>query len=70
MMKKMSSNSISLPLKTTISGYLYKMGKVVKNWKKRFFQLEGDKLHYYKKDSDQNPVGTIIIEKTTSVQAK
>jgi PH domain len=33
-------------------GWLVKQGAVVKNWKKRFFVLEGTTLHYFKRATD------------------
>lgn len=49
-----SSKPSSIEYKELKSGYLYKQGRVVKNWKRRFFVLLSDlkQLRYYQKDSD------------------
>jgi len=45
-------------------GWLSKQGGVRKNWKQRFFLLEGKKLKYFKqtKDVPQKPIDVISLE--------
>lgn len=39
-----------------------KKGRKVRNWKKRFFVLKGNKLSYYGKENDKTPLGDINLE--------
>lgn len=49
-----------------LSGYLFKKGHFVKNWKKRWFVLDtSGVLSYYKKKEDKIPVGKIILDNAT-----
>lgn len=45
-----------------LTGYLTKLGKIRKNWKKRWFVLDGWNLHYYEKEGESKPLGTIPLE--------
>lgn len=51
---------------TLKEGWLSKKGKVVKNWKKRWFVLDGNALSYYEKPGKKH-LGTIDLSKATSV---
>lgn len=51
----------------TKEGYLTKLGKVVKNWKKRWFVLDGTQLSYYEKPGKKQ-LGTIDLSKAIQVQ--
>jgi len=46
------------------SGFLVKKGKVVKNWRRRYFKIVGSALLYYKKQSDSLPQGAIFVQET------
>ncbi|XP_031570154.1 pleckstrin homology domain-containing family A member 1-like isoform X2 [Actinia tenebrosa] len=46
-------------IKTIKEGYMYKKGAVVRNWKKRYFRLDRNKLGYYEKDTDKEPIRSI-----------
>lgn len=52
-----SSKPSSIEYKEIKSGYLFKQGRVVKNWKYRFFVLLADmkQLRYYQRDTDDVP---------------
>lgn len=41
----------------TMEGSLRKQGHLVKNWKERWFRLDGQLLKYYKRKSDTKPTG-------------
>ena len=43
------------------TGWLYKQGENVKNWKKRWFVLKDNKLTYYAGKSDKTPKGSIAL---------
>ena len=45
-------------------GILRKQGHVVKNWKERWFVLQGDKLFYFKNRAEQKPQGCIVCKGT------
>ena len=50
-------------------GYLTKKGHVRKNWKRRFFVLKTDSLHYYRdREQTDKKVGRMNTVKTTSSQ--
>jgi len=54
-------------------GWLEKKGKGEsfmgrQNWKRRYFILEGDKLSYFDKMEDKNPIKTIPIRNSDSVE--
>jgi len=42
-------------------GYLKKCGQRVKTWKKRWFQLKGGTLAYFKTPQDKRPIDRIIL---------
>lgn len=44
-----------------VEGYLTKRGDIVKNWKKRWFRFEGDRLYYYKRKGDTKSLGYIPL---------
>jgi len=46
-------------------GFLTKQGAVVKNWKRRWFVLRGSVLAYYKKPTDDEPAGEIVLSAET-----
>jgi len=43
-------------------GFLFKLGHVVKNWKKRWFVLKDGKLFYYRSKEDKEPTGIIPLK--------
>jgi hypothetical protein len=43
------------------SGFLHKMGKKVKAYRRRWFELRGKTFVYYKNSSDKKPVGDILL---------
>jgi len=51
------------------SGYLVKEGGSWKSWKRRYFELRGSSLSYFKKLGDATPVGLIDLNECTSVMA-
>jgi len=49
--------------KAAKSGYLVKLGGIVKNWKRRYCVLKGGLLRYYKDETSLQPQGTVILER-------
>lgn len=45
-------------------GLLRKKGHVVRNWKERFFVLQGSNLFYFKSKGDAKPKGCIVLKGT------
>lgn len=62
-----TSKISALSFKNTINhqGWLTKCGKVIKNWKHRYFVLNDNMLYYYKTDKASQPAGCINMYKTT-----
>eukprot|EP00299_Pterocystis_sp_00344_P013584 c6671_g1_i2.p1 GENE.c6671_g1_i2~~c6671_g1_i2.p1 ORF type:complete len:255 (+),score=38.00 c6671_g1_i2:47-766(+) len=56
-----SVNSLTHP---QLSGWLQKQGHVFKNWKRRFFVLQGCCLWYFK-DEKQDAVGVSVLDSAT-----
>jgi len=50
------------------SGWMFKEGKRVKNWKQRWFELRGDKLQYYEQKNGDKPIFTIILTKYAKLE--
>ncbi len=52
-----------------LEGWLDKLGGVRKNWKTRYFVLDGKSLMYFKnkKDAPQKPISTISLDRNTAV---
>ena len=42
-------------------GYMTKLGEKVKNWKRRYFVLTANHLHYYRHIEDKEPAGSILL---------
>ena len=40
------------PPQASSSGYLVKQGEKIKNWKRRYFRVEGDKLRWFNSEED------------------
>jgi len=57
-------NTMSADISTKIykEGLLTKQGHRVKNWKQRYFVLDGFNLKYYKKKGEPNPKGIIPLK--------
>eukprot|EP01102_Stenamoeba_stenopodia_P021236 TRINITY_DN84_c0_g2_i1.p1 TRINITY_DN84_c0_g2~~TRINITY_DN84_c0_g2_i1.p1 ORF type:complete len:937 (+),score=259.51 TRINITY_DN84_c0_g2_i1:113-2923(+) len=62
---------------SSTQGFLFKQGKMISNWKKRWFQVMGNKIYYYKtkptggdpnSSSSEKPRGFIALDKTTVVK--
>jgi len=51
------------------SGYIFKEGAQMKNWKKRFLVIERDKLSYYTKDNLKDKKGEILIRTIREVKS-
>eukprot|EP01114_Cavostelium_apophysatum_P013306 TRINITY_DN3193_c0_g1_i1.p1 TRINITY_DN3193_c0_g1~~TRINITY_DN3193_c0_g1_i1.p1 ORF type:complete len:341 (+),score=80.34 TRINITY_DN3193_c0_g1_i1:106-1128(+) len=51
----------------TKEGNLTKKGAIVKNWKRRWFVLNGNILSYYKKQKDAFPAGDVVVKDAASV---
>jgi len=50
------------------SGFIYKEGDRVHNWKKRFLVIERDKISYYTKDNKKDKKGEIVIKTIREVK--
>jgi hypothetical protein len=48
------------------TGWLEKMGNVVKSWRRRWFVLRYGALEYYKAAEDRTPRGTILLAEGVS----
>lgn len=46
-------------------GWMTKKGDVVKNWKRRWFKLNGSMMFYYKKQQDAIPAGYVCLAEST-----
>lgn len=52
-----------------MDGYAFKRGRVVKNWKRRYFSLNSSGLNYYKSKSFQNEkLGGCALHKLAYVE--
>eukprot|EP01102_Stenamoeba_stenopodia_P016555 TRINITY_DN579_c0_g4_i2.p1 TRINITY_DN579_c0_g4~~TRINITY_DN579_c0_g4_i2.p1 ORF type:complete len:974 (-),score=323.13 TRINITY_DN579_c0_g4_i2:134-3055(-) len=51
----------------TKTGFLTKKGAVIKNWKRRWFVIEYDKLSYYKSKAEKIPQGSVLFKEVLSV---
>ncbi|KYR01916.1 hypothetical protein DLAC_00705 [Tieghemostelium lacteum] len=68
---KIKSKLTSIPLsECSMTGWVYKMGQVNKDWQRRYFMISGTNLYYAKiKDFDEKttisitPTGTLPLEK-------
>lgn len=60
-LKKMESRkeiqTTMIPVPPMLTGWLEKQGRIVKNWKKRFFVLDSGYLRYYDKSFSSAPFG-------------
>jgi len=51
------------------SGWMFKKGKRVKNWKHRWFELRGDRLEYYETEKKgDKPINTIQLTKESRLE--
>eukprot|EP00037_Helgoeca_nana_P011079 m.99117 g.99117 ORF g.99117 m.99117 type:complete len:482 (-) comp20599_c0_seq1:243-1688(-) len=55
------------PSGVCFNGYLTKQGHIRKNWKLRWFELQGPTLSYFKKAGDSIPKGMIDLRLATSI---
>jgi len=53
---------VPAPAIIEMQGYLTKQGKVVKNWKRRWFVLRNTRLYYYKSSVARKPKGKILLK--------
>jgi len=53
---------------TDFSGWMFKKGKRVKNWKQRWFKLKQDKLEYYESQNGGKPINTITLVKGAKLE--
>ena len=49
------------------AGFLYKRGRVVKSWRRRFFVVDGDKLAYFEDETRARPLGHIELRKVVDI---
>ncbi|KAJ6255469.1 tbc1 domain family member whacked [Anaeramoeba flamelloides] len=64
----LDSNTKPVPayeLSCVHSGFMFKKGKIVKNWKLRFFVLENETLSYYLTQNEIEPKGVITLKEIT-----
>ncbi|KAG8134434.1 putative Dual adapter for phosphotyrosine and 3-phosphotyrosine and 3-phosphoinositide-like protein, partial [Naja naja] len=52
----------------TKEGYLTKQGKIVKNWKTRWFTLHRNELKYYKDQTSTEPIRALDLTECSAVQ--
>jgi len=64
-MVKRDSLTFDVPIMK--QGFLIKQGGVYKNFKKRWFMLQGTSLHYLKDVEDRTPLGTISLEHCSNI---
>jgi len=50
------------------SGWMFKKGKLVKNWKQRWFELKGFQLEYYETLNAEKPKYTILLTKEAKLE--
>lgn len=55
---------------TVKTGYMTKLGGIVKNYKRRYFVLTPGLVRYYKSEQDVKPQGTIILERSRVAPVK
>ncbi|KAL7982081.1 hypothetical protein Chor_001138 [Crotalus horridus] len=58
----------SAPSLGTKEGYLTKQGKIVKNWKTRWFTLHRNELKYYKDQTSTEPIRALDLTECSAVQ--
>jgi hypothetical protein len=51
-------------------GYMTKQGGKIKTWKKRWFVLKGNFLHYFKTKKDKDVTGTIDVNQITLIKTQ
>jgi len=67
-----SINNIACPMsvnqiKTIMSGFLKKEGKLLKSWKKRFFSMMGNGIYYFENENSNKSKGEIVLKPTSIV---
>ena len=67
-----SINNIACPMsvnqiKTIMSGFLKKEGKVLKSWKKRFCSMMGNGIYYFENENSNKSKGVIVLKPTSIV---
>jgi len=50
------------------SGWMFKKGKRVKNWKHRWFELRGERLEYYEAENGDRPINTIELTRESRLE--
>jgi len=60
--------SVASLLNPDKQGFLTKQGGLVKNWKRRWFVLKGDKIYYFKAQTDQDVTGVIELSSKSKVK--
>ncbi|XP_072857976.1 dual adapter for phosphotyrosine and 3-phosphotyrosine and 3-phosphoinositide [Pogona vitticeps] len=58
----------SAPSLGTKEGYLTKQGRIVKNWKTRWFTLHRNELKYYKDQTSTEPIRALDLTECSAVQ--
>ena len=48
-------------------GWLIKQGFQIKNWKKRWFVIKGDRISYFKEPRNLTPIGDILLSEVKEV---
>lgn len=57
-----------LSRESDFTGWMFKKGKRVKNWRQRWFELNSDKLDYYETENGEKPIHTIFLTKETKLE--
>ena len=52
---------------TASTGFLYKRGRLVKSWRRRFFVVDGDRLKYFEDETRARPLGHIELREVVDI---
>eukprot|EP00026_Physarum_polycephalum_P020289 Phypoly_transcript_22770.p1 GENE.Phypoly_transcript_22770~~Phypoly_transcript_22770.p1 ORF type:complete len:121 (+),score=1.70 Phypoly_transcript_22770:31-363(+) len=53
------------PERINKAGYVTKQGRIIRNWKRRWFVLQNDKIYYYVNEKTPKPRGVIHLVNAT-----